>query len=97
VGDVGGRAAPLGDGLERGGLRELRDGRVGHVYAAVEGRQGFVGELRVGGERFLGQVEVPFVDACFLAWKQRNSPYFNSVIIICSLENITARRRSMVD
>jgi hypothetical protein len=50
VGDVGGRAAPLGDGLDRGALRELRNGRVGHVYAAVEGWHLSVEELRVGSK-----------------------------------------------
>jgi hypothetical protein len=75
VGDVGGRAAPLGDGLDRGALRELRNGRVGHVYAAVEGWHLSVEELRVGSKWFLCQVEVPFVDASFLAWKEQKLSY----------------------
>ena len=48
VGDVAGRAAPLGDGLDRGGLCELWDGSDSHVYASVEGWQLSVENLRVG-------------------------------------------------
>ena len=67
VGDVGGRAAPLGDGLCRGGVRELWYGGGSHVYASVQGWQLPVDELRVGTECLLGQVEAPFLDAGFLA------------------------------
>ena len=67
VGDVGGRAAPVGDGLGRRGRGELRDGGGGDVHAGVEGRQRAVGEVRVGGEQLLVEVHEALLDARLLA------------------------------
>uniref|UniRef100_A0A0A9FVD7 Uncharacterized protein n=1 Tax=Arundo donax TaxID=35708 RepID=A0A0A9FVD7_ARUDO len=66
VGDVGGRAAPLGDGL---GRRQLRDGGGGEFHAGVVGVQRAVGEVRVRGEEVLTEVRVPLLDARFLAFE----------------------------
>jgi hypothetical protein len=58
VGDVGGRAAPLGDGPRRRGRGELRHGRAQDALPGVQRRQRAVHEFRVLEERVLRVVEV---------------------------------------
>jgi hypothetical protein len=71
VGDVGGRASPLGDGLGRGRLRELRDSVGSHVGASFEGWLFSVKEVRISADQFLVQVEVAFFDAGFLTCEEK--------------------------
>ena len=63
VGDVGGRAAPLRDGLGGGFRGQLRDGGGGHLHALVQGRPLGVDEARVGGQQLLVEVQVALPDA----------------------------------
>ncbi|WVZ49053.1 hypothetical protein U9M48_000434 [Paspalum notatum var. saurae] len=57
VGDVGCRAAPLGDRLLAGRRRELRHRGLDDVKARVQGRRGPVEELRVGVQERVVVVE----------------------------------------
>ncbi|BAT00941.1 Os07g0271550, partial [Oryza sativa Japonica Group] len=66
VGDVGGRAAPLGDRLLGGLRRQLRHGVRGDVQPRVERRRVAVHELRVCGQHLLRVVQVPPLHAHFL-------------------------------
>jgi len=68
VRDVGGRAAPLGDGLPAGLRGELRHGGLDDVQPRVEGRRGVVEELRVRAQQLLGVVQVALLHAQLLAW-----------------------------
>ncbi|WVZ49048.1 hypothetical protein U9M48_000430 [Paspalum notatum var. saurae] len=63
VGDVGGRAAPLGDRFPAGHRGELRHCRLDDVEARVQGRRGRVQELRVGVHERLVVVEETLVGA----------------------------------
>ena len=54
VGDVGGRASPLGDGLARGRGGELGNGGTCDLHPGVKGWQRSVDELRVALQQLLG-------------------------------------------
>jgi len=66
VGDIGGRAAPLRDGLGGRFRSQLRDGGGGDFHALVQGRPRGVDEARIGGQKLLVEVQVALPDAGLL-------------------------------
>ena len=100
MGDVGGWAAPLGDGLGRRGRGQLWDGGRGDLHAGVQGRQRVVGEVRVRGQELLVQVDEALPDARLVAYPGELALEVGEVLAVCDAEVVVgvlvlgqARRR----
>jgi len=100
VGDVGGWAAPLGDGLGRRGRGQLRDGGGGDLHTGVQGRQRAVLEVRVRGEELLVQVDEALLDARLVTYPGELALEVGEVLAVCDAEVVVgvlvlgqARRR----